>query len=413
MNKKSSSFRIVYVDVNVRYINQTREKFLEALSGCGEITMIGPGFSSGDSAVELQNLLSKPGAVDVVVTTSLIANGGRYKDMTSSAIASSYRKLFAYNFHESHFSELPHLNKVLTQSKKPCILITLQVDNYFIRQQNIVDFNSIADMIIGIGPECRVYKAALPNLPYELFVENATDCWADYLSKHADKISSMYHLVGDDEFCQTPLAQRKTKWSVLGVPYYARKVAIDRLKAAELSPLTTNTIRRLLAGFKKLKILSGEPNWYLDITQKRFQKALQSSCYSYTCGSGLETPIRKFFEIPAAGAVLVCRPFRGAEKCGFKDGKNFIACEPEDVVEVHHWLEANPEQAQQIATAGQMMVKKLHSVSARQEQIHQCLQATINKSGVGRWNDGCFNIITNKRDRQLHFPLAGAPDNKD
>ena len=375
--------------------------------------MIGPGFSSGDSVAQLESLLNKPNAIDIVVTSEHIATADRYKDMKFQEIAAIYKKLYSFDFQESCFNELARLNAILTRAKIPRVLIALQSDWYNFQPQVIKGFDNAADMIVGMGPECWAYMAAMPNLNFETswtFAKESTDYWAVYLGEYANKVSSIHHIIGNDEFCQTPLTQRKNKWSVLGVPYYARKAAIDKLKEAGLSPRTTNTVRKLLAGLKKIKILPGETNWSLGIVQKRFQKTLHNSCYSYTCGSGLDMPIRKFFEIPAAGAVLVCRPFRGAEKFGFKDGKNFIACEPEDIVEVHHWLEANPEQAQQIATAGQMMVKELHSVSARQEQIRQCLQAAINKSGVGRWNDRHFEIVTDERDRQLHFPPADGFD---
>lgn len=40
--------RIAYVDVKVRHMNRTREEFLRALSLCGSVRCVGPGFPTGD-----------------------------------------------------------------------------------------------------------------------------------------------------------------------------------------------------------------------------------------------------------------------------------------------------------------------------------------------------------------------------
>ena len=56
-------------------------------------------------------------------------------------------------------------------------------------------------------------------------------------------------------------------------------------------------------------------------------------------------PIRKFFEIPAAGSVLVCQPFAGFNNAGFVDRENCVICEPAEIVEAHHWLTEDLDRA--------------------------------------------------------------------
>lgn len=386
--------RIAYVDANVRYLNRTRNDFIRALSLSGEVRYIGPGFSEGDSSVELSSLICTTGAqVDVIVTTPHVAHGYAFADWSAKRIARLYRNSFAFTFDDRRLRELVALNRVMADATIPRALVLLEADYYNFTQDDITAFRRVSDMILGFGPETWARRSELPNLGPEAFANRANDVWADFLESHKEKVSSMHHIIGDDEFCAVPLGERRVQWSVMGASYRARQVAIARLRAAGLSPIVSSPARKLLAGLKKLHLLRGETRWSLGLIQGGFRRGLWNSRYSYTCGSGLEMPIRKFFEIPAAGAVLVCRPFRGARNLGFKAGENFVACEPEDVVEAHRWLEANHDKAQAIADAGRKLVMDKHSVAARATQIRMALEALVSSKGVGRWRDGLYRIV--------------------
>ena len=107
----------------------------------------------------------------------------------------------------------------------------------------------------------------------------------------------------------------------------------------------------------------------------------------------MNVPIRKFFEIPASGAVLVCTPFSGFRDAGFIDKENAIICEPEDIMEVHRWLEADSSRAQRIADAGRAMVIKNHSVKAWAEQFSKIFESVLDGTFAGgRWGEGSFTV---------------------
>lgn len=201
-------------------------------------------------------------------------------------------------------------------------------------------------------------------------------------------------LVGDDEFCMTPLNQCKFLWSVLGEDYASRKAAIKNLRSCGLDPVTSGFKRKAIAGLRRVGLLRGESNRSLNLMQDDFYQKLCSSKYSYTCESGLEIPIRKFFEIPAAGAVLVCRPFRGMNHLGFIAGENYIECEPNDLLEAHLFLENNTEIAEEITKSGQELIRRLHSAHARATPFKICLNALVKFGGVGRWDRGNFHVIS-------------------
>lgn len=382
---------IAYVDLNVRYLNRTRDELIAALALCGDLTCIGPGFSQEDQVVRLQKLLLDKRKVDVIVTTPHVVLASGLEKMTDQQIGGLYRKSFAFNFPESDFRQLYRLREAIAKVTIPKAVLLLEADYYNFGDHEISSFN-MADGLFGFGSESWSRKAEMQHLQAETFSDRATDCWADFLETKSDKVSSLHHLVGDDEFCAMPLAQRAISWSVMGVGYRAREVAKTILRVNGISPIETGHVRKILAGMRRLRLLRGESTWSLDLVQRDFRKKLWSSRYSYTCGSGLDMPIRKFFEIPAAGAVLVCRSFRGARELGFRAGENFIECEPADIMDAHQFLEANPEKAQAIANAGRELVMQKHSVAARGEQLRLALDALICGNGVGRWIDGQYCI---------------------
>ena len=391
-NDVSRDLRIAYVDVNVRYLNRTREALIDALLKCGEVTLVGPGFSNGSSVAHLKTLLASPGKVDILVTTPQIALAAGFGGEDYRKVALVYRRSFSYTFPDIEFDYLRQLNELVTQAAVPKTLLLLESDYYNFDADRIRAFKSVADVILGFGPECWAPKSSMRQLQKENFASKVTDCWIDFLNSNGHRVCSLYHLIGGDEFCTTPLAEREYGWSVLGVKYAARRQAIANLRAYGVKPHVTSAKRKVVEGLKRLGLLRGESDFTLNLVQSDFHRKLCSSRYSYTCGSGLDMPIRKFFEIPAAGTVLVCRPFRGARQLGFVAGEHYLECEPQDILDVHRYLESNPDVAQRIAQSGQSLVRRLHSVPARAEQLRQSLEAVVRDGGVGRWCGGRFEI---------------------
>ena len=394
--------KVAYVDVNVRYLNRTRGELIGALHRSCDLKCIGPGFSNGDPIQHLRDVLSDPTAVDVIVTTPHIVFATALADRSVAEIAALYRRSFAYTFDESQLGCLADMNKLLAAAEVPTVLLLLEADYYNFGPFEIDAFKMVADSIFGFGPECWSVKSAMPHLAKETFAEKATDFWSDYLSENGDSVFSLHHLVGDDEFCYMPLSERKHSWSVMGAGYASRQAALACLRERGIKPVATSAKRKIIGGLKRIGALRGESNWSLDLVQGDFHRKLCGARYSYTCGSGLDMPIRKFFEIPAAGSVLVCRPFRGAQHLGFVPGEHYVESEPQDLWDVHCYLEANPDEAQRIAHAGQALVKRLHSVGARAEQLRQSLEAVIRGNGVGRWCDGRFQIKPITRNSERH-----------
>jgi hypothetical protein len=101
--------------------------------------------------------------------------------------------------------------------------------------------------------------------------------------------------------------------------------------------------------------------------------------------------VRKFFEIPALGSVLVCMPCNGFEALGFENGVNAMVARPDQIPEVHAFLEAHPEEAQNIADAGRELIWEKHTVQARAAQLAASLDAILSGRFKGSyWEKGEF-----------------------
>ena len=98
--------------------------------------------------------------------------------------------------------------------------------------------------------------------------------------------------------------------------------------------------------------------------QHGFRRLLSTSLVAYTDGSRIRFPVRKYFEIPAAGALLSADPFYGDRELGFEAGVNYISCQPSELAEIVKYAQANLDWASSIASAAQHVVKRCHSRTA-------------------------------------------------
>jgi hypothetical protein len=115
-----------------------------------------------------------------------------------------------------------------------------------------------------------------------------------------------------------------------------------------------------------------------------------------TCGSGLKWPLNKFFEIPAEGSLLVCYPFSNHEDLGFVDGETCVVMnEPDRINEVLDRIFSDLPEYQRIATKGQQMVMRKHSMTARINQVGEAVSVIMDagkKFGGAYWKNGEFII---------------------
>jgi hypothetical protein len=383
--------RLLYVDVNASFINPTRNLLPVALmKGC-DVRFFGPGHVSSDVLARgLPAFIDEHGPFDVAASNTLVL----FSDAADPATyANAVRKAYAYDGAPDDLLFLPIIAQQFSSLALPRMAILLENDfyNWTARERDRIEAS--ADVFIGFGQEFCPFIADMPHLKDERFAAITTDIWAEFCRKKEDRVASLPHFVSDSEFSVSPLVARGDFWSVMGVQYHARQVARDALLKGDIEPVIDSRFRKLVSLLKKIRLMKGERRLVQRLLNADFGARIAGTRYSYTCGSGLDMPIRKFFEIPAAGSVLVCRPFHGFAEAGFVDGENCLVVEPQNVMDAHFQLISDPEKAQKIAVAGQHLVMDVHSLSARAEHLAAIVEAVGEGLFAGsHWTGGAHRL---------------------
>lgn len=379
--------RVAWLDVDARFVNPTRSLLPAALAmGC-DVSFFGPGHVTSERLARgLAAFLDETGPYDVVAANSHVVHADIVDPPPDER---AFRRHYAFRFPGADLARLPEIARALGSVSLPRVGVFLESDYYNWSAAEIDRVDARLDAVVGFAPPFWGPRSAMPHLADESFASRATDAWSDWVARNAHRAVPMLPMIDARELAFAPLAQRTTDWTILGIGYAARAEAARRLSQAGLSPVPSTRLRRALGALKRFGVLRGETDLAIDLLNRDFYRRLAASRYSYTCGSGLGMPIRKFFEIPAAGAVLVCRPFFGFAEAGFADGVNAIVCEPQDVLDAHRQLEADPQRAQEIADAGRRLVARRHSVAARAGQLRAILERAAQRRPLrSAWRDG-------------------------
>lgn len=391
-----SSPRLLYIDANVSFINPTRNLLPVAIMSAADVTFFGPGHVSSDILARgLPAFIDAHGPFDLAVSNTLVL----FSDMKDpAAYAETVRRAYAYEGALDDLHYLPVLAKQFAELTLPRLAVLLENDfyNWTARERDLVA--SRADYFIGFGEELSPLIVDMPYVRMERFANSATDIWANFAKHNRSRIASLPHFVSDSEFAIAPLSARPHDWSIMGVQYHARGVARDALRAISIEPVMDTRMRRVLNLARRLRLLRGEKRIAQRFLNQNFGDRIASTRFSYTCGSGLMMPIRKFFEIPAAGAVLVCRPFYGFSALGFEDGVNCVVSEPERIGDVHHRLTYDQDFAQRMASAGQKLVFERHSLAARARDLADIFKALSAQKFFGSHWVGGHHVLRSKEE---------------
>lgn len=276
---------------------------------------------------------------------------------------------------------------------KVACLTTL--DYYGTIRDQIDRIDNLGLMIMGANEDFAPRLADMPEWASqeEHFVRKASrlsDAWADFVSSNPSRVITSLHFIAEDEFCFRALEARNERISVPGVAYAQRTQGSRALRNAGIRPQS-----RLVFNMYRLANRIGLPV-YSSYTPLRLFNAsyvggLINTRFVYTARGGFGLPVRKFFEIPAAGAMMICSPPLGFRELGFVSEVNYVEAEPNAVPEVVAMYEQDLERAQDIAKEGRDLVWSRHSLSARAKQLRTCLDAAKRGSYAGaRWIDGEF-----------------------
>jgi len=98
-----------------------------------------------------------------------------------------------------------------------------------------------------------------------------------------------------------------------------------------------------------------------------FNKALNRMRSAFTCASVFQYTLMKYFEIPAAGALLFAEETQDLAGLGFQDGENFVKVTPADFAEKfrYYLIGDGREQGERIRRTGNTFVRANHTWALR------------------------------------------------
>jgi hypothetical protein len=374
--------RLLFLDAAVSYVNPTRNLLPRLAALAGEASFFGPGYASSDVLRRgLATFVAENGPFDVAIATEHIAFSRVLGDpRTLELYRRNYRR---FTFPHTDLEQRGRILDDLSGAAPLTIAMLLESDFYDFTPAQVEQIDQRFHLVASWGPQFFRPLRDLAGVKAEPFAARATDVWFNFVEANAERMIPLLHFVGDDEFCFAPLSQRARAWCVPGSAYSARRRALAALARTGIGARRRFPIAGALSRLG-LRPLSWE--WFVVHYQQSFRRDLRNAKYAFTCGSALRFPIRKFFEIPAMGTVLTCEPCNGFEAMGFRDGVNAFVCPPETLPDLHRRLVANPDYAQQVASAGRDLVGRRHTLGARAEQLKLALRRAV----AGEWRGAAW-----------------------
>jgi hypothetical protein len=386
--------RILYLDVGGRYLNPTNSYLPAMLKLHHEVALFGPGLCcDAEIAAGLEAFVDKHGDFDFVISTQA------HWEIGEAGCAWYDRFMYPQHSKDALIRFADEANAFMKRTAVRRIISLTNRDVYSITQAQIDEIQAVDGHYIAwargfIKPQDdldrfkdeKFYARRVGKKPFGL--------WYDLTESHHARFINFGHFIGLHEFDWRPLGGRSQAALVPGVAYVRRGEVKKQLRSAGLTR-GSRWVNHLITAADRAGLRPyGRPLIH-QIYNMRFVNEIANTRYAYTDGSGFDYPIRKFFEIPALGSLLLCTPCAGFSDLGFVDGKSAVAAGPEDVVDKITRLEREPEAAQAIADAGRQLMWDRHSIRARAEQMTRCLEAIRSRSFAGSiWRNGEFVVET-------------------
>lgn len=116
---------------------------------------------------------------------------------------------------------------------------------------------------------------------------------------------------------------------------------------------------------------------------------------SFAEGSIFNYPVRKFFEVPTFGTLLVAIPPNDSENIGFVSGETYVEATEDGLVDTAVSILRDPDRAKYIMQNAQQMIRDIHSSSARMAQIFSCIDRIFEGTYAGAtWVKGRVKIVS-------------------
>ena len=375
--------RTLIVTQKLNYINPTWSLLVEELAKRANVTVIGWGY--GKNYSDYRTVTRELGHFDVAIVDPWVVGPSRPYLEESRPVGILD-------------AGIPTFINLMVQD-----LHTLGEDFF----RGYIDRCSFAISIVG-SPQFWKRSFAV-SYPREHWLKPG------YVTEKPEVIDERFllfpHAVGEDEF-HAVARQRPIDISIAGTSYWFRSQAAEIIKDAaglkvkSQASLIERAAARLAVNSRPARRLGAIP-----VAQFLFRRTLRRSLASITCDGSVGYPIRKFFEIPAAGSILIAHPFEQPEALGFRHRDTAVLVGDADLHtlgDIVRWLKSDSVQSRALATRGQDMVRSFHNVSRRVDQILQAAAAAAAGKLVGmRWHDANPILSLSAGSGGFHAEKAG------
>jgi hypothetical protein len=389
--------RVLFVGLNIRFMNATSSLWISVLGKIFNVHCYGPGFvDSKTLSGGVEKYVDSIGGVDFIFATHY-----HCFDMTVERINLFITKFTARATESTLVTPkfMDDTKSFLRRNKIRVCCILTEVDPHVLPQSELDECIRHADYFVLWGKGFLNAKGDMAAVAEEYYIQMKLakgfklGSLDDFAYANSSNIINLGHHVSDNEFYWGALSTRKYDVSVPGTRYYRRQKFIDELKSSPVSVNMAELRYRFIYKVADRLSLRAYANFYtLHLYNLAFQQVLSQSKICITDGGANNFPVRKFFEIPAAGALMVCWPAEGLELLGFKHKVNcFFVREAEEAIKIVQEAYRNPNEFQHIAAAGQDLVLMNHSTTARALQLGEAFRRIQSGSFNGSsWQDGRF-----------------------
>lgn len=382
--------KVLYVGMNGRGVSPVVAEFPGMLGYSMDIDCYGPGYTSYEIlkkglSVYLENKNYKMVVIDGMFTQNI--------DVMQKYLLTPNYNISEYDgIIRAIIKEFNSIN-----ISKACYL---NVDPWHMDDGDINKYKELIDngtYIIGVGRESIEKKAKLEMYNLEKIAPLVNDRYYNFVNKYHANIVAFPNFVSESLFEWGAIATRKYDVSVVGRLYNPRKVAKRTFRRNGVNITSNQAVVFIMRALSALGLSPYRKSNLLAVYSNTYFDCMKNSKYSFACGMRLRMPLRKFFEIPACGAVMIAYPCKGFENFGFKNGVNAIISDPENVMEAYDYLQRDHERAQMIASNGRQLVWNHHSTRARSEQLRLAFEAIIAGEFSGSsWENGEYIIGKSK-----------------
>jgi hypothetical protein len=388
--------KILFIGINHRYFNLSNYLLPSMLVKKFDVCFFGPGYVE-ESILNrgLDHFMEINGGVDFIFVTAQCISS-----MSSSRL-NNFINRYTYLFNSSFISDkfLEDVGLFTKRNRNKVICGISEIDPHNIPQLILDSIYEHAKYFMGWGHqfleshfdieavknEKYIQRKISQGIPLGLIDKFAKENKVDFIS--------LGHFIGDSEYYWNDIRSRPQDVTIPGVKYHRRQKAIEAVRDCKGLMVGKNNLQLI---YKILDLLRFRPfNKFplINLYNLQFQKQLFTSKICITDGGANNYPVRKFFEIPASGALLACWPAAGINHLGFIHKKNYFSLDQGSIEELVNLLDSNLQCLVQMANDGRRLIIDNHSIDARSTQFYKTIETiAMNKFCGSEWRDGKYII---------------------